>query len=558
MIQSPTPSVSRIRRVTAGEPLTILRTETILSRFPIHNLTKGRGVSINIQRTNAQGELEVRWHVSYNEHYGPPGPLAYKLDTLAINQILDGLPRPLPTVLKLGSQRQISALLDLHDSGRQYAHLKNAFHQNASAYIVAYLRYRGRDGLERSLNTGFTRYSVVFTGEHLPDGTTADGVYIVLSEPYHEILNHAPVRPLDYTYLKGLSPMAQRFYELLSYKMFAALKYGHAHATLRYSEYCLLSTQQRYAILKPVQKQMYKVHQPHKQSGYFTQIRYIATTDDNGQPDWLLHYTPGPKARAEYAAFTRQPGTSANETMLSAEAEDEELLAFVTPKVLTMRSTPPPDFVASATPSTNPEPPIEGEDVVSTTQHHPQTAALIQQFYQRFHGLTGVTPTDKELAQATTLLTQHGPALVAFLLTYAHEAAQRTNYQPQTFGGILHYVPRALAAYTDRTTQVMAQQDESATRRHEEHYIQWCHEALAHFRSTQTPETLAALAAKEEARLLAEGTAPFALGLAVRVAVDAILEAQAALPTFAEWRCQQDVNRAAYDQAIVPEHRDTV
>ena len=81
-------------------------------------------------------------------------------------------------------------------SGRQYAHLKSAFHQNASALILLpYLRYRGRDGIERTLNTGFTRYSVIFTGEILPDGTQADAVYLVLSEPYLDILNHGAATP---------------------------------------------------------------------------------------------------------------------------------------------------------------------------------------------------------------------------------------------------------------------------------------------------------------------------------------------------------------------------
>ena len=65
-------------------------------------------------------------------------------------------------------------------------------------------------------------------GERLPDGTTADAVYLVLSAPYQEILNHAPVRPLDYAYLKALTPMAQRFYELLSYHMFATLTHHRA------------------------------------------------------------------------------------------------------------------------------------------------------------------------------------------------------------------------------------------------------------------------------------------------------------------------------------------
>lgn len=180
----------------------------------------------------------------------------------------------MPAVIKLGSLRQIATRLDLNASGRQQAHLKNALHQNASAYIVATLRYHGRDGTARTLNTGFTRYSVLFTGESLPDGTTADAVYLVLSKPYRDVLNHAPVRPLDYAYLKALTPTAQRFYELLSYKVFATLKHHHPHATLRYADYCQLSTQQRYTETAQVQKQMYKVHQPHLASAYLTRVEY--------------------------------------------------------------------------------------------------------------------------------------------------------------------------------------------------------------------------------------------------------------------------------------------
>ena len=104
-------------------PLSLLRTETVLSRFPMHHLTQGRVVTIHLTQTNAQGTLELRWDVSYNARYGPPGPLAYKLDTIVVNQILDGLPRPLPRVLKVGSLRQVSIQLAVQVSGRQYAHL---------------------------------------------------------------------------------------------------------------------------------------------------------------------------------------------------------------------------------------------------------------------------------------------------------------------------------------------------------------------------------------------------------------------------------------------------
>ena len=217
MARLPVSTSPRVEETTAHTPLSVLRTETVLSRFPIHNLGKHGRVNIHIVQTNAQGEVDLRWAVSYNDLYGPPGPLAYKLDTIVVNQILDTLPRPLPRVIKIGSQRQTCRLLDLEVSGRQQAYVKSAFHQNASAYIVAKLRYKGRDGTARRLEAGFTRYSVIFTGELLPDGTTADAIYLVLSDPYHDILNHAPVRPLDYAYLKALTPTAQRFYEILNH-----------------------------------------------------------------------------------------------------------------------------------------------------------------------------------------------------------------------------------------------------------------------------------------------------------------------------------------------------
>ncbi len=53
---------------------------------------------------------------------------------------------------------------------------------------------------------------------------------------------------------------------------------------------------------------MAKIHSPHRKSGYITSIDFEQTTDQDGRPDWLMHYTPGPKAKAEYRAFTRRGG----------------------------------------------------------------------------------------------------------------------------------------------------------------------------------------------------------------------------------------------------------
>jgi hypothetical protein len=286
-------------------PLSIIRTETVLSRLPIHNLCKRGRINIEIKKRGERGAVDLLWEVSYNDRYGPPRQLAYKIDTLVVNRRIEEAERPLPKHIRLGSLREICKELDLSE-GEATNQVKRAIHQNAGAYITAKLSYKANDGTERRLEAGFTRYNVVFTGEQLPDGRRADAVYLILNDPYREVLNSAPVRPLDYNYLKALNPAAQRFYEVVSYRIFAALKFKHPHARISYSDYCNYSAQQRYFDYDHFKKQMYKVHRPHLQSGYLSSVRFEEAVDDEGKPDWIMFYVPGAKARAEYATFTRK------------------------------------------------------------------------------------------------------------------------------------------------------------------------------------------------------------------------------------------------------------
>jgi hypothetical protein len=154
----------------------------------------------------------------------------------------------------------------------------------------------------------------------------------------------------------------------------------------------------------------------------------------------------------------------------------------------------------------------------------------VGQFYQRFHGLVQVTPSPKELAQATDLLTAHGAAKAHYLVDFSYQTARATQYQPQVFGGILHYLDRALVAYDAQTVRSTP----AATQR--EQYLAWEHQQLAHLRAALPSAALAALEAAARARLVAEGTPAVALSLAVRVAVDQALAAQAWLPAFEAWR----------------------
>lgn len=282
----------------------VLRVETTLSRFPIHHLARQGTVRIAIRETGADGELALRWEVSYNSQYGPPGPLAYKLDTLIINRRIEEAGRPTPGLIRLGSLSELCRKLGLPDSGKNIRDIRRALLQNASAFITAKVRHKVRDGTERRIEVGDTRYAIVFTGETLPDGQRADAVYLVPHAFYREILDTATTRPLDFDYLRDLPPAAQRLYELLSYHVFATLKHSRPEARMRYSEFCTYAPLTRYTTFWLMRQQMEKVHAPHRQSGYIAKVEYEMTTDREGRPDWTLIYTPGPKAQAEFKAFT--------------------------------------------------------------------------------------------------------------------------------------------------------------------------------------------------------------------------------------------------------------
>ncbi len=292
-----------------------IRIESALSRFPVHQLTQRSQVNIEIRETNEDGELKTKWKVSYNNEYGQPGALAYKVDTLAINRKFDEIGRPLPALIKLDSLRAIAKEL-----GSNPIEIKKAFRQNARTFITAKITYKRKDGAEITREADFTRYSLIFTGEALPNGRKADAVYLLLNEIYREILNTAQTRPLDYDYLRELSPGAQRFYELLSFQIFGALANERPRAKMLYSYYCTRAPQTRYFDYDHVKKQMYKVHKPHKKSGYISAVEFRETIDGEGRADWEMLYTPGRKAKAEFRAFSEP-----NKTLGKKRKQPEQL-----------------------------------------------------------------------------------------------------------------------------------------------------------------------------------------------------------------------------------------
>ncbi|MBV8609356.1 MAG: hypothetical protein JO034_18115, partial [Singulisphaera sp.] len=283
-------------------PLDAIRVETALARLPIHRLAKQGSISIELREGDERGAATLIWRVSHNSEHGQPGPLAYKTDTVVINRKLELAGRPAPELIRLGSLREIAEATGTGEGNIML--VKRALLQNAGAFITAKIKYRSADGREVELDANFTRYEVHFAGERLPDGRKADAVYLVLGATYRRILDTALSRPLDFTYLRALPPIAQRWYELASFTLFGALKHRRPTARLAYSEFCLHAPQARCTESGPMRKQMARVHAPHLESGYLADVTFEATTDREGRPDWMMAYTPGPKARAEYRAFT--------------------------------------------------------------------------------------------------------------------------------------------------------------------------------------------------------------------------------------------------------------
>jgi hypothetical protein len=427
-------------------PLTILRTETVLSKLPIHNLAKRGSVNIHIAQTNDEGKLDLYWRVSPHPVFGEPRQLAYKLDTIVINRRIDDLGRPLPDLIYLGTLREIARELNL---GNDTPAVKRALRQNAHTVIAVQFTYTDTQGVEHEVAFESTRYGVVFTGERLPDGRKADAVYIILNPPYRHVLNHAPTRPLDYNYLKALPPAAQRCYEIISYKIFTALKYRHPYAKLLYSDYCTFSAQQRYADYTHVKKQMYKVHHPHLTSGYLRKVSYEATTDRDDQPDWVMRYVPGPKALAAYQAATS--GGPAPRAAAVCDTQSDEA-----PQ---LRATPPPAAAlsrgaceASASPAEHLQPLVADFytrlGTKASSQKLARDAAVAAQLLADGFSL-------EDLIFATEWAVQHVPGVISFgLLPHIMHHALKARHNAQ------HAEDAKRAAKAQLQTHLRQQQEE--------------------------------------------------------------------------------------------------
>ncbi len=443
-----------------NQELEIIRTDTVISRLPAHNLFGEGSVNIQINKTDSAGQTKLSWKVAFNSDVGEAGQLAYRIETLVINRRIDEAGRPVPTMLRLGALSEICQELGINPSGANTNNIKRALQQNAGALITTNLAYKGADGSKQKLEATFTKYSVAFRGDELPNGEKSDGVIILLNEQYRRVLNRAGTRPLDFQYLKELTPSAQRFYEIISYQIYAALKYGYPEAKLLYSDYCAYSGQPRQASAVEMNKRMYKIHQPHIKSGYLTKVTYQASRDSEGAPDWVMSYVPGPRAIAEFERFNRK---------LYSEDHSGDL---------------------------DPDGEAQGREVT------PVAVRLLQHFHLLAQGIKNYQPRPKgtEVRHAEEVIRRLGTEGAWFFIEYALVEAKKTKFKMAQFGGAMQYLDAAEAAWKQQSENqknaIQREMEDLARQKEEEELLRQAEERI-HSLPRETFESLYARARKE-------------------------------------------------------------
>ena len=393
--------------------ITPIRIDSEFSLFPCHNIEKRSNGHINITVQGKDGS-EINWGVTPNAKWGMPGELAYRIDSQLINRRLNSYKKT-PKFLLLGSFRSIARELPCSrqvmtlkikdpDTGKvqiiRKCNIEIALRRNASASIDTNLSYRTVNGTRKILSGQLQRYQLFLSSQELPDGTITNEVCIWFNDWYRTFLDNVVKRPLDYNYLRLLKPTGQRFYELVSPKIYAALRRGLSTARYLYSDFCLRVPQKRYSVPSHMRRQMKRVLEAHQDLGYIEKFEFQPTATESGK-DWWIIITPGIKAKQEFSFFN-------NGSCLVTDGKKQESL--------------------------NQVPQIESE-----SENQVIAANLVKQFHRDFRGKRISRPSTKEIILIANELHKHSQEKVHFWLDYANKESQRTQYKVATVNGILKY-----------------------------------------------------------------------------------------------------------------------
>ncbi|MBC7288666.1 MAG: replication initiator protein A, partial [Armatimonadetes bacterium] len=318
--------------------LDLVRCEVNLLVFPFFALTRKtlhRKLRTEFRATVQRGgeSVEIAWTVSADPEYGYPGLFdreVHRTVEQIITEMLQAFGRvenPIP----LGSLYSFCERMGLtKEAGRQgyggwqYREIRRALERIATATIKSEGTFYHK-GERRWVAQVFHLYdAVVFRGETLRDGTTADTNYVYLGDLYLQSINSLYVKPIDFNYQRSLRPIAARLYEILGVKFYGLRNKPDAPVCFRYSTLAQLLPVTLCRYLADARKQLNPSHEELVDTGF---LRKYEWQDSKDVGEWLLYYWPGERAQTEIAKASKRCRLGRTEMSALPELEAPSELA---------------------------------------------------------------------------------------------------------------------------------------------------------------------------------------------------------------------------------------
>lgn len=251
-------------------------------------------------------KIKISWTVSANPKYGYPGPFDRQLHK-AIEEIISELEPPIENPIPLGSFRSLCGRMGVQYGGAYVKKIKEAFRRVRATTVDSKAAFYDKKK-KRWVEDVFGLYDrMVFKGEELDDGETAETNYLYLGSWYLESINARYVRPLDWGYYKTLkTPIAERLYEVLGVKFYGLFRNGWSHISYKYSKLCDLLPITRQKYLSDAKRILNPAHEQLQETGFLE--KYVWRQSKQDKDNWVIEYYPGERAREEFRRF-KEGGT---------------------------------------------------------------------------------------------------------------------------------------------------------------------------------------------------------------------------------------------------------
>jgi hypothetical protein len=268
----------------------LTKSEVNFLLLPYFRLDKDSDSNHRIEFTEMQQQgdktVEVFWTVNPHPDFGLPRDFERRLHR-AVEHYLSFMPRPISNPVPLPNIRELSRIMGVTCSGRFAEKVRHGFNAMMMTRIMSKRSYYHKSK-KAWIEDEFTLYDkIVFKGEMISKNEKADRIYAYFATVYLDNLNAMYVRPIDYEYLKSLTPVSSRLYEILGVKF-----YGHKNfIQYRYSNLCRLLSVKQQKTLSRARQQFDCKHEELKQSGFISSYTWIPIPWIKN--DWYIRFVPG-------------------------------------------------------------------------------------------------------------------------------------------------------------------------------------------------------------------------------------------------------------------------